>query len=446
MVLMRLQQQLGSNLVSFKAVTDGLFAFEVLGMTIKNVSVFLATLALVGCGGSGSGSSGSTADACAALETANFTCDAMLNDLVVEGVLPIAQDLDTKLTALDTAVTAYCDDIAGAGNLTAAQNAWSAAMAPLQQLQVMNFGPNINSESGLLPLYDWQTASALNIDLAIAQNALSAEDKLSAIDNEKDLVAVEYVLFDYAAVQTGEFEDSTTELWRTGKTGTPAEQEEQIQQDRCEYANLVTMSLKDHGEALAASWEQFDLSSSASIKQAAANRVAEALFYIDKITKDEKIKPALPQTDTGEGSSFDSSAIESQFANESKEAIKNNLIGAQIMLTLNDTDGTKTGLNDYLIAASQESVADDMDAALSAAIDNIDSVQLDLFSAVDNASDVATCLTYSSGSLDYTSESSDIEKFCTLQHNVKNFTDILKGDFTLSTSFTIPASASGDND
>ncbi len=400
-------------------------------MKIKSIILLLASVALVGCGGSGSTSSAT--DACTELSSDTFSCDGMLNDLVADGVLPIVQDLETKLNDLDSAVATYCSDDS---KLPEAKAAWTAVMAPLQQLQVMNFGPNTSSDSGLLPLYDWQTAHPVNIDTAIAQNALAAESKLSVIDNEKDLVAVEYVLFDVAAVQIGASENPNTTAWRAGKT------DEEIQQDRCDYANLVTSSLKAHGESLNEAWQQYDVLASSSTSQAAANKVAEALFYIDKITKDEKIKTVLPQADDNE-SAFDASVLESQFAKQSKEAILNNLIGARIILTLTDT---KDGLDGYLIAAGQQDVAVDMVLTLAVAISNLNLMTGDAFDAVNNANDEAACKNYSSGSLSYTTANSDIELFCALQHNIKNFTDILKGDFTFLTSFTVPASASGDND
>lgn len=420
-------------------------------MKIKSIALTLLAVVLVGCGGSGSSSSTTAADICNELSNETFSCDDMLTDLVVEGVVPLAQDLETKLADLDAKMTTYCEDIENAEKLTSAQAAWAAAMAPLQQLQVMNFGPNINVETGLLPLYDWQTASRSFIDLAIATNAIASESKLSRTDNEKDLVAVEYILFDYAAVQADQYEDEITEAWRTGKTGTQAQQDAQIQQDRCDYAKLVTSSLKAHGESLSEAWQQYDLLASSSTPQAAANKVAEALFYIDKITKDEKIKTVLPQADDNE-SAFNAAVLESQFAKQSKEAILNNLVGAKRIFTSNDTDDSKTGIDDYLKAAGQQDTADAMLAALDAAITNVTAIDGlsgtdngTIYSAVENASNESEC-TSASGNGTYLANSSDIVTFCALQYQVKTLTDLLKGDFTFLTSFTVPASASGDND
>lgn len=408
-------------------------------MNIRILLVAVLSALLTACGGS---SGSSTADACADLATETFSCENMLEDIVNDGVLPLIQNLETALINLDDKVVAYCGEISNAAKLSDAESAWTAAMVSMQQLLPMNFGPNSDAGNGLTTFYDWQTASPYNIDIAIAQRSRFPETvTLPVASNEKDLVAIEYVLFDIAAIQEYDNpanENDNVKAWREGKT------DDQIQQDRCDYAALVTTSLEEKAIALKASWQQLDLVSESNNKQSSANEIAKALFYIDKVTKDAKIKALLPQVDDP-ATGFDVDKVESQFAKESSDAILNNLIGAKILLTLNDTDDSKTGLDDYLKAAGQQDVADEMIAALDLAIANVQEINGSIYDAVNGASDETECKT-ASGNGTYLEESSDIVTFCALQYQVKTFTDILKGDFTILTSFTIPANASGDND
>lgn len=415
-------------------------------MKIKRILTAFAVSTLAACGGSSGGSSAEQ-DTCDQLNSDTFSCDAMLQDLVSEGVLPVVQTLAANLSDLDTKVSTYCSDISNTTNRDLARQAWRNTMVPLQQLQVMNFGPNENDETGLLPFYDWQGANPYSIDIAIAKSALSADVGLSVSDNEKDLVTVEYVLFsDEATIQA--YSDPTKEnqnvkTWREG-----AADDNEIQQDRCDYTELVTGALKENGNALVTAWQGFDLAAKSTNQQASANEVVKALFYVDKVTKDLKVKAVLPQPDDS-ASDFKSNKLESQFAYESKAAIKNNLLGTKIMLTLNDSDNSKTALNDYLTAAGFESISTNMLTTLDAAIANIDAVNDDLYAAVDGATDATQCKTVAGNGTyiaDGAGESSDIDTFCALQYQLKMFTDILKGEFTSSTSFTIPPSASGDND
>jgi len=165
------------------------------------------------------------------------------------------------------------------------------------------------------------------------------------------------------------------------------------------------------------------------------------LFYADKKTKDLKIKALLPQAGSD---SFNANKIESEFAHISKEHIIENLKGLKAIFTANGN----MGLDDYLIAAGQSSVANDMLATLNAAIANAEAIDDSIFDAVTAGSNQQSCITLAASGLYDADEtnSSDIDTLCALQYTLKQFTDILKGDFVLTTSFTVPASADGDND
>lgn len=293
----------------------------------------------------------------------------------------------------------------------------------------MNFGPNAEAENGLLSFYDWQTASESNIDIAIANNATD-DSGLSSIDNRKDLVAVEYILFTADDTVTNS-SNAAVSAWQTDSAD--------IQADRCDYAQLITEDLKSRSATLEASWNNFDLASVSNSKQAAANEVTQAFFYADKQIKTAKVRNALPQA-TNEN--FDASKLESQFANTSKEHLINNLEGLKQIL--NAGDGV--GIDDYLVAVGESEVATTLNAQIDSAIENLGDIdQGSMFAAINDATDVQGCINTSvSGS--YEASSNDIEVICAFQKTMKDLTDTLKGDFVLSTEFTIPASASGDND
>lgn len=392
-------------------------------MRNKIVGISLAVLGLTACGGSDS--DGTVSDACNELSSDTFRCDTMLNDLVTEGVKPLVTEFKTELADLDEAVDAYCD---ASGTKELAQTAWSNAMVPLQKMQTMNFGPNADTENGLVSFYDWQTASESNIDIAIAKNAID-ESGLSTIDNRKDLIAIEYILFttDNTVTNTS---NSTVDTWQTDSAD--------IQADRCDYAQLITEDLKTRAVTLESAWHSYDLASVANSKQAAANEVTQAFFYADKQIKDAKVKSALPQ-DSSEN--FDASELESQFANTSKEHLINNLEGLKQIL--NAGDGV--GIDDYLVAVGEPEVATLLNNQIDAAIDNLDAIENTLYSAVETGTTLETCSSLANNGSAETNLS-DVEELCKFQYTIKQLTDTLKGDFVLSTEFTIPASASGDND
>jgi len=401
---------------------------------LKNVLILSSALFLTACGGSSSSSSTSQADACDELKSDTFDCSTMLTDLVEQGVRPLVSELKVQLAQINTDTVEYCKDTNDSANLTAAKNAWLASMVTLEQLQAMEFGPSANAETGLRSFYSWQETSPLNIDLAIAANTQSGEG-LSLINNRKELTAIEYILFSPGTITNTASQNADMQAWIVATGGDTT----QIQNDRCEYAKLVTANLATKAVEFENSWNTYVLAAEAGSKQSAANIATDAMFFADKQIKDVKVKAALPQTSEGV---FDSSKLESQFANVSKDHLINNLEGLKRIFTAN---GEGVGIDDYLVAAGQSDVATTMINQLDAAIENLNDIEGTLISAVDNGVSFEACSVLANNGSSETGLS-DIDELCKFQHTIAEFTDTLKGDFVISTSFTIPSSASGDND
>ncbi len=400
------------------------------------LSLLTAVVAtLVGCGGSGGGSSSSsTADACSELNSDTFNCDQMLNDIVEHAIRPSTTALSAASQTIHDTTDAYCAALGEANEattLTSAKEAWSTAMVEVQQLEAMEFGPLANSETGLTAIYAWPIVGSCLVDIQVMAGELGP-------NNRAGLFAMEYLLFGPAG-ETSCADGSEVENWAADLTA------EEIQVERCNYAKLVADDLITKTAALATAMDEYDLASASDNDQVSAGLVSDALFYVDKQTKDVKIIGLLPQAD---GESFNASAVESQFARISKEHINYNLQGARKLFTAD----SNVGLDDYLIASGQQSIADNMLASLDAAIANVealatnaDVVNETLFDIVSAGESDETCLNLSANG-GYDDASSDIDTFCVLQYSTKQFTDILKGDYALLTSFTVPASAGGDAD
>lgn len=386
----------------------------------------LIPVVLVGCGSS---SENDTSDACVDSNNADFNCATMLNNVVDNVVIPTVNNLVSSLSAQESSLTDYCGEISNADKKAAAQDDWHIAMTHVQQLAVMQFGP-LENETTFAQIYSWPSFGATLYDAEIVNYDNAADQENYTISSgaaRKGLIALEYILF----TEDGHFESdsSTVTSWASGKT------DQQIQQARCDYGLLVVEDLIDKAEAIQTDWNDFDIVAENSSLQDAANDISDALFYIDKQTKDAKLKEALPQDSQG---TFDASELESQFAFVSKAHLKNNLLGAQALLSGNDG----LGLNAYLSAKGQSDLAEDMITSLEEAIANVDAIVGDFQSAVAGATDVPACINASS----YENSDSDITKLCALQSSVKAFTDLLKADFVLALSFAKPAEADGDND
>ena len=399
---------------------------------LKNILVLSSALLLTACGGSSNSSTSSQADACDDLATSTFNCSTMLTDLVEQGVRPLVSDLKTQLSQLNSATITYCEDISNSANLTTAKDAWLTTMVTIEQLQAMEFGPSANVDTGLNSFYSWAETSPLNIDIEIAKNA-QFNAGLSTIDNRKELKAIEYVLFSPGAIS-----NTVTEVvqeWTAAANGDATV----IQNDRCDYAKLVTANLASKATEFETSWNSYTLASEAGTKQAAANIATDAMFFADKQIKDAKVKAALPQA-TAEV--FDASKLESQFANVSKEHLINNLKGLKRIFTANENG---QGIDDYLVAVNEADLATLMISQIDAAISNLEAIEGTLNAAVTAGTSFETCSALANNGSN-ADGLSDIEELCKFQFTIKQFTDELKEDFIIATKFTTPSSASGDND
>jgi predicted lipoprotein len=390
-------------------------------MKLAFVAPLLLTLPLMGCG-SGSTSAALTTDTCQQLESDTFSCTTMLQDITTVTQQTVAT-LKTDLTQLDTAIATYCS-VQNANNLQAAQVKWSSTLATVQQLEVMQFDVIDSARDNF---YNWPLNDTCKVDLQIATDP--NQDITGVATGRRGLNAVEYILFEEDTLQSCIGVSTSIKTWFEDTS------QANRKKARCDYAKLITADLVDRATSLATELSSQNLAGQTGTLQAAANRISDALFYVDKQTKDAKIISVLPQT---EDADFKATSLESQFAHLSKAHLQNNLLGARAIFTAND----QTGLEDYLIAAGQASLATNMLAALDAATATLESIEGSFHTAVSNASSQSACI----NSTVYVAGDSDITKLCVLQKNLKAFTDLLKEDFVMVLKFTKPAAADGDND
>ncbi len=393
-------------------------------MKLAWVASVLLTLPLMGCGGGGSGTSTSIVDSCTSFNNDTFDCATMLQDTSTV-IAQTATAVKTGLIQLDTDIGSYCDAQDNT-TLTIAQTQWTTTMAAVQQLEVMQID-DIEAARG--DIYNWPLNDTCKVDLQISLGETA--DITQVASGRRGLNAIEYILFQETTLQ------SCADIYSEDVAPWLANNTIDHKKERCDYAKLVSADLITRATQLETQVLALDLAAQYDSLQAAANAVSDALFYVDKQTKDAKLKAALPQSGDGV---FNEAVLESKFANISKEHIKNNLLGAKAILTANGA----MGLEDYITAKGQASLATDMITALDDAITNLDAITGDFYTQIAAASDVAACIN-TAGNGSYVGDS-DIESICALQFNIKTFTDLLKGKFTATLEFTTPAEADGDND
>ena len=394
---------------------------------IKHAASLSLAVLLAACNSVGSGTKTST-DACQQLTANGFSCQQMLTDTVDEVLKPAAASFSTQVALLNTDTRAYCQAL-GQGSESAArlaaQNAWQAAMANWQQLEVMQVGPIKTQRE---QFYVWP----LNDDCKVDEETLfSTQSDYDITDGvtpaRRGLGALEYLLFNTNMGVTCQSLNLSTALASWDNSKSDAEK----RQDRCGYAQTITADLVSRVQGLQQSLSVLDLAVSEDGQQAAANALSDALFYIDKKTKDAKIKALLPQSDSD---AFHLDRREFQHADFAKEAINANLAGALSLLSANNN----VGLLHYLTAAGQTQLASDIVSNLTTALTAVNAIN-GSFKTILTGADATTCINAAD-------DSTELNKVCTLDEKVKAFTDDLKGQFVLTLGFSTPSDAEGDND
>jgi predicted lipoprotein len=428
----------------------------------KSLFLAISLFALTACGGSsGSSTTNNEKDneasggnkvselseipgsICTGVKSAEFNCAAMLTSVLNNAVIPTVDDLAVKLTALDTEVTQYCasiDQAEEASQLSSAQSLWKQTMTVWQQLEVMQFGKIAEQRDNF---YSWPLNDECKVDVDVVLGQADDYDITNRTAPRRGLDALEYLLFDNDIIN-----DKLHVRCQTVGAGkitnvpgllewddlTLVEQKTQ----RCKQSNNITRHLITRAEMLKQSITTGVFDESINTYQDAADSISDALFYIDKNTKDVKANKALPASPSG---SFNTGHLESQYAQVSLSNIQNNLLGAKLLMTANDN----LGFHDFLVAAGQEDLANvmvsNLDLAIAASSEG--EITEPLMSIIGTASleQRESCINAVAG------DASLLGKVCALGTPVvQAFTSDLKDQFVLTLNFTVPSNAEGDND
>ncbi|MBL4797131.1 MAG: hypothetical protein JKY50_06945 [Oleispira sp.] len=421
----------------------------------------VSILTLSACGGSSGSNAGQGDEAtsghkvselsevpasiCTGVKSAEFNCESMLNSLLNNAVIPTVDELAEKLTALNTGVNQYCDNVGQveeANQLSAAQTQWAAAMAVWQRLEVMQFGQIAQQRDDF---YSWPLNDECKVDVDVVLGQAGDYDISARTSPRRGLDALEYLLFDSANDSANGKLYVRCQTVGAGKiTDVPGLLEwddlalvEQKAQ-RCKQSSNITSHLIIRAETLKQSLVAGVFDDSVDTYQDAADSISDALFYVDKLSKDVKSNKALPASVSG---SFNSAHLESQYAKVSLSNIHNNLLGAKLLMTANGS----VGFYDFLVAAGQEGLANTMVSNLNLAI--AASSEIEITESLSHVVDGATldqrglCINAVVG------ETSLLGKVCALGSPIiQAFTTDLKGQFVLTLGFTTPSDAEGDND
>lgn len=328
------------------------------------------------------------------------------------------------------------DDNARLQALETARHGWRSSMQVWQQIEVMQIGPLLSDDRALRnKIYNWPLpgVSRCGVDLdvvAFENNDINGApyDIKRRTASRKGLAALEYLLF-----------TPTTDHACSGDIvpqGWDNRPEPSRRQARCAFAREVASDIHDNANNLLSLW-QGEQGYAAKLKSAgqagsgfasvhdAVNRLSDALFYLDSITKDVKLAKPLGRVANPCGTSICPESVESPLSAESINNIAQNLTALQALYLGNDAAGNQgVGFDDFLRQEQYADVAARMDADIATALALSQAYQVSLAEALENDTAQVT-ETYSA---------------------VKQVTDTLKADFIERLALELPKTSAGDND
>ena len=350
---------------------------------------------------------------------------------------PTIQSLETEAAALQTAAEAYAAAPSEETRVPV-QMAWRETMAVVEQLEMMQIGPAaaldamaMGAEDLRAQIYAWPLVNTCAIDQRVAgENPGDAETLADEPVNRRGLLAVEYLVF------RDDPSNTCSPLSPLNSEGTwDALSAEELAQRRASVVAAAATDVARRASNLVERWdpaagafltELTDPTRSGALYESAQeglNAVSDALFYLDRQTKDGKVGEPAGVTMCDANTCPESR--ESRWADASKEHGIANLRAFQRVYLGGAPDETEAlGFDDLLRDMGAGTFADEMASHIADAIAAGMAIEGTLVGGLE----------------------SDLEAVVAWHTAIRLVTTDLKTMFVAVLDLRVPSSAAGDND
>ncbi len=332
-----------------------------------------------------------------------------------------------------SSATLAAADAPGAATLSMARGAWNAAIDRWQQAELLQIGPaatapSLGAQGRRAAIYSWPEVNRCLIEQQLVNQTYQGELFAVTPENTRGLAALEYLLF-------YEGSDNTCEPSAAINSGGSwaALLPDELPRRKLAYAKATARDVAERAHSLLAAWQSEGFATQlASAGQgstvfatqgAGLSAAAEALFYLDTMTKDRKLAMPLGLRDCALTSC--PAATESTWARRGIPHLRNNLLGFRRLFLGCGPMGEGQGFDDLLTAAGASELATRMTADLDSALASVDALP---------TVDLATSITDHRDSV------------LRVYEAIKRITDALKTDFTAVLQITPPQRVEGDQD
>lgn len=362
----------------------------------------------------------------------------VLENLATGVFQPAHEDFAAKSKALEDAAAAWHAAPADASKREAAQQAWTDAMLAWQTVEVYQVGPAgimgsvAGGEDIRDQIYSWPLVNRCRVDQEIVAMDYTNEAEFeSELINVRGLDAMEYLLFN----ETDENSCTSPQSSINASGDWAALDLDALNERRAHYTLTLAKSVKSHSDALVSHWSEGgsnfiaeltgagDASETYESQQEALNAITDAMFYIEKETKDMKLAVPVGKTDCDTNTCPEEA--ESQFAKISAAQVLANLRAFQVAYLGNAPgEEDKAGFDDLLIDVGAADVDMQMQSLIAEAITKAEALDASLVKSLE----------------------ADPQKVNDLYDACKALGDLLKTQFISVLDLELPKRAEGDND
>ena len=340
-------------------------------------------------------------------------------------VLPSLEDFQSKLATLHEEVQSATT----AEDLNNARATWSTVMQTWQRVEMMQIGPigsSLTAVEGMDmrdEIYSWPTTDGCSILHHVVDETWKEEEFFTSQQvYSYGMDALEVLFFSDISVCPQSDPLVADGIW-------DSMDDDLLMQRKIHFAQTLTNQLVVQIDTIISNWspEGGDFVGKLAMQhkdspymssQEALNAIYDALFYLEKMTKDKKLAQPLGIKDCTQDLCVD--ALEGKLSERSLSHIIENITAFRLMFT----GGEGVGLDDILIDLGHEDVGTKLLADIDQTL--LLSEQLDgsLETALQERKEVVLALYYS----------------------LRNVTTTLKVNLSMLLSMQIPAEAAGDND
>ncbi len=314
--------------------------------------------------------------------------------------------------------------------LAEAQQAWLAAMGVWEEIELMQIGPagsslTVTGGQDLRDeIYSWPTANTCRVDQETVLEAWGETDFFASnLVNAYGMDALERLLF-------GSLDCACPSAVNPVADGSwDALGDSGVLQNRMYFASIVSQEVRRQVEVLADLWSieggdygsmllAEDEDAPYASRTEALNAVFDALFYLEKNTKDRKLAQPLGLVDCETDTCLED--VEAAESGASLAFISANLVGFQTLFA----GGEGVGLDDLLEELGHGDLAEEISLGVQLAMEAVEEIQGPLDTAIVDEN----------------------EAVLTLHASLSEITSLMKTDLATVLNLEVPAEAAGDND